>query len=119
MSFEYEPGHVFEALQQAEVDFVVIGGVALNLHGSALITSDTDVMYARDAENVGRLASALAQLDVRLRGGNVVTSRPPIMIVLTSGHHNLPDVLMPPNSIFFPKPYKERDVIAAFRQLAA
>jgi predicted nucleotidyltransferase len=68
VSFEYEPGSVVQALQQAEVDFVVIGGVALNLHGSALITSDTDVMYARDAENVGRLASALAQLDVRLRG---------------------------------------------------
>lgn len=44
---------------------------------------------------------------------------PPIMIILTSGHHNAPDVAMPPNSLFFPKPYKERDVVAAFRRLAS
>lgn len=43
---------------------------------------------------------------------------PPIMIVLTSGHHDLPEVTMPPNSVFFPKPYRQREVIAAFRSMA-
>ena len=42
---------------------------------------------------------------------------PPIMLVLTSGHHHPSEVTMPENSLFFPKPYKERDVIAAFRRL--
>jgi len=56
-----------EALHDAGVDFVVIGGVALTLHGSALITADTDVMYDRTAENVQRLATVLSELDVRLR----------------------------------------------------
>jgi hypothetical protein len=40
----------------------------MGLHGSALITYDTDVMYARDRENIERLATALAELQVRLRG---------------------------------------------------
>ncbi len=43
---------------------------------------------------------------------------PPIMIILTSGHHSAPHVQMPAHSIFFPKPYKERDVVAAFRRFA-
>jgi hypothetical protein len=42
--------------------------VAVTLHGSALLTRDTDVMYDREAENVERLAVALAGLEVRLRG---------------------------------------------------
>ncbi len=44
---------------------------------------------------------------------------PPIMIVLTSGHHHAPNVIMPANSVFFPKPYKERDVVAALHRLAS
>ncbi len=32
------------------------------------MTSDTDVMYSRDIDNVERLAAALGDLDVRLRG---------------------------------------------------
>ena len=44
---------------------------------------------------------------------------PPIMIILTSGHHHAPDVKMPAESVFFPKPYKERDVVAAFRRFAS
>jgi CheY-like chemotaxis protein len=44
---------------------------------------------------------------------------PPIMIVLTSGHHHAPDVSMPAHSLFFPKPYRERDVVAAFRRMAS
>lgn len=46
---------------------MVIGGIALTLHGSALITADTDAMYDRTAENVERLAGVLADLEVRLR----------------------------------------------------
>lgn len=46
----------------------MIGGVALSLHGSSLVTSDTDILYARDLANVERLATALGGLDVRLRG---------------------------------------------------
>lgn len=50
------------------MDFVVIGGLALNGHGSTLITNDTDIMYDRDLENIDRLAMALGGMDVRLRG---------------------------------------------------
>jgi len=41
------------------VEFIVIGGVAGTLHGSAFITQDLDVVYARTRENIRRLAAAL------------------------------------------------------------
>jgi hypothetical protein len=57
-----------QLLVDAGVDFVLIGGLALAAHGSALDTRDTDVMYNRDLENIYRLAAALGVMDVRLRG---------------------------------------------------
>jgi hypothetical protein len=55
-------------LTEAGVEFVVIGGVAMVLRGSSRVTIDLDVCYARDRENLRRLASALAPFRPRLRG---------------------------------------------------
>jgi len=51
------------------VDFVVVGGVAGWVHGSAYPTYDLDVAYARDRLNLERLAAALTDLRARWRGG--------------------------------------------------
>lgn len=51
-----------------EVAFVVVGGVAATVHGSARLTVDLDVVYDRSPENLRRLAAALAPLDPYLRG---------------------------------------------------
>jgi predicted nucleotidyltransferase len=56
------------ALSESKVAFIVVGGVAAVLHGSARLTQDVDVVYARDAENLRRLAGALAPLQPYLRG---------------------------------------------------
>ncbi|CAN5140638.1 hypothetical protein BH18CHL2_BH18CHL2_04460 [soil metagenome] len=45
----------------------MIGGIAGALHGSTTLTSDLDILYARDRENVRRLAAALADLHARRR----------------------------------------------------
>jgi predicted nucleotidyltransferase len=50
------------------VEFVVIGGVAGALHGSAFITQDLDVVYARNRDNLRRLAGALQPHQPYLRG---------------------------------------------------
>lgn len=46
-------------LMEHNVEFIVIGGVAGTLHGSAFITQDLDVVYSRARENIRRLAAAL------------------------------------------------------------
>jgi hypothetical protein len=50
------------------VSFVVIGGIAANLRGSTTLTQDVDVCYARDEENLERMATALKELHPRVRG---------------------------------------------------
>jgi len=64
----FDPVPLLEALASAGVDFVVIGGVAGGMHGSAYGTFDLDVTYARDRPNLERLASVLQSLRATLRG---------------------------------------------------
>ena len=64
----YDPLPVLRHLAAAGLDFVVIGGVAGGAHGSVYPTYDVDVAYARDDDNLERLAGVLGELDARLRG---------------------------------------------------
>ncbi len=59
---------LFTALHDREVDFIVIGGVAARAHGSARVTQDVDVCYARNSSNLERLVLALKPLKPYLRG---------------------------------------------------
>jgi predicted nucleotidyltransferase len=55
-------------LVDGNVEFVVIGGVAAAIHGSAHITYDLDVVYSRTPDNIARLAAALQPVGPYLRG---------------------------------------------------
>lgn len=55
-------------LASHQVDYVVIGGVALQAHGHVRTTVDLDVVAAWTPGNLRRLAGALGDLDARLRG---------------------------------------------------
>lgn len=65
-SLQLEP--LLQALDRHGVDFVVIGGVAGLAHGSSYPTYDFDIAYSRDLANLRRLATALAEIGVTLRG---------------------------------------------------
>jgi hypothetical protein len=64
----HRPDLIFAALDAGDVDYVVIGGVAAQAHGSATFTGDTDICYATDHDNMDRLGKVLVSLDARLRG---------------------------------------------------
>lgn len=64
----FDPRPILGVLARHEVRFVVIGGVAASLQGSTTITNDFDICYARDQDNVERLAAALKELEATLRG---------------------------------------------------
>src|ERR1700741_3414727 len=59
---------ILTALRSANVSFIIIGGVAATVHGSARLTSDVDIVYERSRANIGRLVEALAPLSPDLRG---------------------------------------------------
>lgn len=50
---------VIASLNAAGVDYVVVGGVALNLHGLVRATEDLDLFVRPDPENIARLRAAL------------------------------------------------------------
>lgn len=63
-----QPERIFTALDAAGVEYVVIGGVAVQAHGHARTTRDVDVVANPTADNLRRLAEALGGLDARLLG---------------------------------------------------
>ena len=87
----FSAGSLLRALLDGGVDFVVIGGLAAQAHGSPLITEDLDICFDLDRANLERLAAVLdglvairrgmpdgirAPLDARaLRAGDVFTLR--------------------------------------------
>ena len=58
---------VFAALQQAGVRYLVVGGVAVVLHGYPRFTADLDLVVALDRENALGLVGAIATLGYRPR----------------------------------------------------
>jgi hypothetical protein len=61
-------GEILAALNRHQVDYVLIGGVAMQAHGHVRTTQDLDVIAAWTPQNTARLAAALRDLDARLRG---------------------------------------------------
>ena len=55
-------------LVTGQVEFIIVGGVAAALHGSAHLTFDLDVVYRRTPDNLERLATALRDAHPYPRG---------------------------------------------------
>lgn len=53
---------VLEALEREQVQYVVFGGVAINLLGLARATEDLDIFVAPESSNIERLRVALHQV---------------------------------------------------------
>jgi hypothetical protein len=58
-------GELFGALIEQEVSFLVIGGVAVGIHGYPRTTWDLDILPEPSEANMRRLAAALEALDAR------------------------------------------------------
>ena len=63
-----DPARIFAALQSHQVEYLTIGGVAVNVHGHVRNTRDVDILIEWTSENMRRLAAALGDLDARLFG---------------------------------------------------
>lgn len=61
------PETLFRTLEEHQVEYVLIGGLAANLHGSPLVTNDAGICPRRTRGNLERLAAALRDLDARIR----------------------------------------------------
>ena len=50
---------LFEKLRNSGVDFLVLGGAAVSLHGFPRMTTDIDILLRNTPENIARFASAM------------------------------------------------------------
>jgi hypothetical protein len=64
----FDPYALFEALDRERVSYVVVGGFARVVHGSAETTDGLDIVPSLRQENLRRLARALDELDARGSG---------------------------------------------------
>jgi len=62
---------LLRVLDDHDVAYILVGGVAATVHGSARLTLDVDVVYQRTPDNLARLVSALAPYAPGLRGAPV------------------------------------------------
>lgn len=65
---EFRPRALLELLAARGVDFVVIGGIAVTLHGGSRNTFDLDICPAQDGVNLEVLGRTLVKLETVLRG---------------------------------------------------
>jgi hypothetical protein len=65
---DFHPKRLLRALVDGGVDFVVVGGVAVNARGYQRLTKDLDICYATTPENLEALGRVLVDLGARLKG---------------------------------------------------
>jgi len=76
VSGAFDPSLAFRVLNEHNVRYVLIGGLAGELLGAALATNDIDICYERTTENMERLAAALRELGAKLRVAKVEEELP-------------------------------------------
>lgn len=104
MPADHRPGpldaeRILEALARHGVDFVLVGGMAAQVHGNTRMTNDVDMIPEPDPPNLARLAEALRELDAQ---------------VLNPGHEDLEiDAAMLPRATIwqFATPHGDIDVL--------
>jgi hypothetical protein len=117
---DFRPTSLLAELARAEVDFVVVGGVAVVLQASPRFTRDLDICYAVDRANLERLGGLLVSLDARLRGieedvpfvPDARTLRRAQMLTLTTREGNLDLLVDPPGSPGYAALRRRADLMA-------
>jgi hypothetical protein len=56
---------LFRTLQDEQVEYVLVGGLAINLHGVERATMDVDLVLAMDAANLRRFLNAATSLRLK------------------------------------------------------
>ena len=80
---------LIRALNEHEVDFIVVDGVAAVLEGAPISTFDLDIVHSRTVQNVQRLVGALTALDAHYRLQPERRIRPQTSHLLSAGHQLL------------------------------
>ena len=68
MNVDVDFERLLAAFTENQVEFIVVGGVAAYVYGSARLTNDLDIVYRRTPENLRALVVTLTPFNPYLRG---------------------------------------------------
>jgi len=71
LTVPFDPERTLHVLDAHGVRYVLVGGLAGELLGAPLATTDIDICYERSKDNMRRLAAALSELGAKLRVARV------------------------------------------------
>ncbi len=57
--------NLFKALNAHNIDYLLVGGLAVNLHGVPRMTMDVDLVIALNADNIAKLEACAKSLNLR------------------------------------------------------
>lgn len=57
--------NLFKALKKHEIDYLLVGGLAMNLHGVPRMTMDVDLVIALDADNIAKFDACIKEMGLR------------------------------------------------------
>jgi hypothetical protein len=100
----FDARELFAGLARHEVDYVTIGGIAIQAHGGQRLTQDLDIAIAASRDNLERLHRALEDLDARILGpdGKRSTSTPSAALLASSDLWHLVTVHGPLDVVTLP-----------------
>jgi hypothetical protein len=106
-------------LAHADIDYVVVGGVAVVVQATPRFTRDLDICYATNKMNLQRLGSLLVSLQAKLRGidedvpfvPDARMLRHSEMLTLTTREGDLDLLVDPPGSPGYAALRRRADVI--------
>lgn len=97
-----------ELLNEHEVDYLVVGGYAVNLHGYPRYTKDIDFWIWMTDDNIKRLLRVIDGFGMGALGLTHEAFRDPDSIIQLGYEPNRIDLLMDINGVDFEKCYAER-----------
>jgi predicted nucleotidyltransferase len=100
----FRPLEILQAFVDCDVDFVLIGGIAMQAHLSDRVTKDIDLAVTFSRDNREKMAEALARVGARMMGPDgKIAKDPPSAGLLGGGSmwffdtlHGKVDVVAPP-----------------------
>ena len=82
----HDLARLIEVLDRHGVEYLLVGGAAARAYGAKRLTEDADCVVRRERANLDRLASALGELNARLRVGGMSDDEARLMTVQLDGH---------------------------------
>lgn len=113
MKFDVDFGAIVEGLVKADVEFILVGGLAAVVQGTPITTMDVDIVHRQVAENISKLYSFLRTINAVYRRPDDKIIEPKEEDFFSKGHFLLKTRFGPLDVLAFIEEEKSYDDLIA------